>query len=485
MSGPGLPLLPSSAPGSLGRPYAGLRTASEAGYVRTGTLEDLRRPNVLLVAQPPSRTHTVLPRWLHWAEARGWGDGIWPHSVGGPWAHAAGEPGRRSLLLHAAFAVVAGVAMSLGTHGAEEYQPDRLEVDVLGIALIAGTALGLVFRRTAPLLALAVTSAATAAYFGLGYPAGPVFFAIAFLMVEVALWLPTRTSLIACSMAVVTVIGSELIGRLVDGRSLSGFAPYLGWLLVPWALGAIKRAWRDGRAAQLAKQTQQRRYEERLAVVREVHDVVGHGLAVINLQAGVALHVLDRRPEQAGIALAAIKQASKDSLDELRATLAVFRNADGEAPLLPTPGLRDLPDLLASVRVGGMTADLDVRGKPRTAASSVDLAAYRIVQESLTNVVRHSRAARVDVTVDYDHDAITVLVVDDGIGPMPGPDAGQGVTGMRERATSLGGWLTAGPGEGGGFAVRAWLPLPERADRPDDLVPEPDSPISYASERSS
>ncbi len=195
-------------------------------------------------------------------------------------------------------------------------------------------------------------------------------------------------------------------------------------------------------------------------MVREVHDVVGHGLAVINMQAGVALHVLDRRPEQAEIALAAIKRASKDSLDELRATLAVFRHADGAAPLRPMPGLGDLPDLVSSVQVGGLTAELTFVGQQRAAPSSVDLAAYRIVQESLTNVVRHARASSVTVTVDYQQNAISVRIVDDGMGPMPGPDAGQGVTGMRERATSLGGRLTAGREDSGGFGVHAWLPLP-------------------------
>lgn len=418
------------------------------------------------MTEPPPRTDSALSRVLRWAESRGGSGGLWPHRVGGPWAHAAGQPGLRSLALHALFAVVAAIGMSMGTTGSSEYQPDRLSVDGLGHLLIAGMALGLLFRRVAPLTALAITATATALFFGLGYPAGPVFFAICFLMVEIAVWLPTRTSLIACSMAVVAIVGSEVIGRLADGRSLSAMAPYLGWLLVPWAIGTVKRAWRDTRSQQRSELAQQHRYEERLAVVREVHDVVGHGLAVINLQAGVALHVLDRRPEQAEIALSAIKQASKDSLDELRATLAVFRNADGEAPLRPMPGLRDLPDLVSSVRVGGMTADLAVLGDQANVPSTVDLASYRIVQESLTNVVRHARASHVDVTVDYEPAAITIRVVDNGLGHMSGPDAGQGVTGMRERATSLGGWLTAGRREEGGFTVHAWLPLPEHPPEP-------------------
>ncbi|MDQ3055961.1 MAG: sensor histidine kinase [Actinomycetota bacterium] len=424
------------------------------------------------MTQPSSRTDGALSRWLRWSENRGWGGGLWPHPMGGPWAHALGRPGRRSLALHAVFATVAAIGMSMGSGGASKYQPDRLDVDAFGYALIAGMALGLLFRRIAPLGALAITTGATALYFGIGYPAGPVFFAICFLMVEVALWLPTRTSLIACSLAVVTVIGSEAIGRIVDGGSLSGFGPYLGWLLVPWAVGAVKRAWQESRTQQQSEQAQQRRYEERLAVVREVHDVVGHGLAVINMQAGVALHVLDRRPEQAEVALTAIKRASKDSLDELRATLAVFRHADGAVPLRPMPGLGDLPDLLSSVRVGGLTAELGITGEPGTAPSSVDLAAYRIVQESLTNVVRHARASHVTVTVDHGRDVISVRVVDDGIGPMPNPDAGQGVIGMRERATSLGGWLSAGRGDSGGFVVHAWLPLPDHV--PDSRPKSPD-----------
>lgn len=420
-------------------------------------------PSVLTVAEPSSRAGDALSRALRWPGERGWGGRIWPHTASGPWAHAAGGPGLRSNVLHALLAVGAGAGMALTTRGAAQYQPERVGLDALAFVLIAGMASGLFFRRTAPLAALAITSAATAIYFGLGYPSGPVFFAICFLMVEVALWLPTRTSLVACSLAVVAVIGSEAIGRLVDGRGISGLAPSLGWLLVPWAVGAVKRARRDARAQEVSEQAQQRRYEERLAVVREVHDVVGHGLAVINMQAGVALHVLDRRPEQAEIALSAIKQASKDSLDELRATLAVFRHTDGAAALRPTPGLGDLPDLVSSVQAGDLTAELSVVGQPRAVPSSIDLAAYRIVQESLTNVVRHARASHVRVTVDHAEDALSMSVVDDGIGPIPGPDAGQGVTGMQERATSLGGSLSAGPGEAGGFAVRARFPVPDQA----------------------
>lgn len=443
-----------------------------------GTPTPCSAPSVVTVAEPSTRINGVLSSWLRWTD-HGWSGGSWPYRIGGPWAHAAGAPGTRSLALHAVFALAATVGMSLGTRGAGPYQPDRIPLDVLGVALIAGVALGLVFRRSAPLAGLGVAAGATALYSLLGYPAGPVLFAVCFLMVEVALWLPTRTSLIACSLAVVTVIGGELIGRFADGRSFSGAAPYVGWLLVPWAVGVVKRARRDSRAQRLSEQAQQRRYEERLAVVREVHDVVGHGLAVINLQAGVALHVLDRRPEQAEVALTAIKQASKDSLDELRATLAVFRNADGRAPLRPMPGLGDLADLVSSVRVGGLSADLTTVGVPQAATASVDLAAYRIVQESLTNVVRHARAQHVDVTIDYEPDAVTIQVLDDGIGPMPGPDTGQGVTGMSERATSLGGWFQAGPGESGGFAVRACLPLTGQSpshERSGILRPEqPDS----------
>jgi signal transduction histidine kinase len=207
-------------------------------------------------------------------------------------------------------------------------------------------------------------------------------------------------------------------------------------------------------------------YEERLRVAREIHDVVGHGLAVINMQAGVALHVLGKRrdaergPDEVTAALEAIKSASKDALEDLRGTLAVFRQADGVAPRRPAPGLGQLDGLVADMTENGLPVDLTVSGERAGVPGGVDLAAYRIVQESLTNVLRHSGAARATVRVRYGPGEVALEVLDDGKGPDPGAAAngGHGIVGMRERAAAVGGTLDAGPRPEGGFRVHAILP---------------------------
>jgi signal transduction histidine kinase len=205
---------------------------------------------------------------------------------------------------------------------------------------------------------------------------------------------------------------------------------------------------------------------ERLRIAREVHDVVGHSLAVINLQAGVALHVVGRRPEQAEVALAAIKRSSKDALEELRGTLAVFRqpepgSADGTRR--PAPGLGQLEALSAAMAEGGLPVEVAVTGQRVGLPVAVDLAAYRIVQESLTNVVRHAGPATATATVRvcYQPDALVVEIADTGrtrvsAGSRP---VGHGIAGMRERAAAVGGTLQAGPSAEGGFRVQARLPL--------------------------
>jgi signal transduction histidine kinase len=187
---------------------------------------------------------------------------------------------------------------------------------------------------------------------------------------------------------------------------------------------------------------------------------------VINMRAGIALHVLTKRPEQAGEALEAIKTASQDALDELRATLALFRWSPADEPARrPLPGLPDLTGLVAAIRDAGVPVDLVVSGEEPAVPASVGLAAYRIVQESLTNVLRHAGPARASVAVDYGHDAIVLDVSDDGRG-RPGADGHSddaqvrhGITGMRERAAALGGVLTAGTRPEGGFRVHVWLPI--------------------------
>jgi signal transduction histidine kinase len=204
--------------------------------------------------------------------------------------------------------------------------------------------------------------------------------------------------------------------------------------------------------------------EERLAIARELHDVLAHNISMINVQAGVALHLLEERPEQARPALTAIKHASKEALTELRSVLGVLRRVDEEdGSKDPSPTLARLDDLVVRANAAGLSVRKEVQGPVRLLPAPVELAGFRIVQEALTNVVRHAAATRTTVSVTYGDDSVTVQVDDDGRGTVPGPlGSGSGIVGMRERAESIGGFLDAGPGlDGSGFRVRAWLPLGE------------------------
>jgi signal transduction histidine kinase len=206
-----------------------------------------------------------------------------------------------------------------------------------------------------------------------------------------------------------------------------------------------------------------------MRIARELHDVVSHSIGVISVQAGVAAHLLERRPDKAGKALATIRQASDEALDELHAMLGVLRQPDGDAPLSPAPGLAQLGALVAQAQAAGLEVQVDAEGAANL-PPAVDLAGYRIVQESLTNVVRHAGATRATVTVAADGDTLLVEVSDDGTGaPAAGNGNGngngtrQGIVGMRERARALGGTLEAGPRPEGGFRVSARLPTGGRS----------------------
>ncbi|MGH3659524.1 MAG: sensor histidine kinase, partial [Micromonosporaceae bacterium] len=200
--------------------------------------------------------------------------------------------------------------------------------------------------------------------------------------------------------------------------------------------------------------------EDRLSIARDLHDSVAHAMATINVQSGAAAHVVDRRPDAAKEALAAIQRASGDVLDELGAMLALLRDDSEAADRGPTPSLERLGDLVEAGRNAHLPVSLRIRGATSEVPKPVGIAAYRIVQESLTNALRHSHANRVDVVVRYTDDTLVVRVDDDGRGSTapPRPD-GSGIAGMRERVALLGGSVHAGNREAGGFTVEASLPL--------------------------
>jgi signal transduction histidine kinase len=382
-------------------------------------------------------------------------------------------PGWGPFAVDAIAALALAAVLSAVTHWADAAQPWRHDLDSLGFGLIWIAATSLAIRRVWPELSLGVTVLATAGYLVAGFPYGPIFLATLVGVYSVAVAVPTRRSLLACG-AVLVLYGiagtfslapsggparAQPLANLYAARDFLVMGAFV--LLVPWALGTFLRARRESTTRTREEEARRRAYEQRLEIVREVHDVVGHGLAVINMQAGVALHVLDRRPEQGKVALEAIRDSSKEALEELRATLAVFRQADEGASRRPTPGLDQVDTLVSAMGDSGLSVDLVVDGERVSVPASVDQAAYRIVQESLTNVLRHAGSSVATVRIGYRDGDVEVDVTDTGRA-RPGAAVatdGHGIAGMRERAAAVGGTLEAGPRAEGGFRVHAVLPL--------------------------
>jgi signal transduction histidine kinase len=238
----------------------------------------------------------------------------------------------------------------------------------------------------------------------------------------------------------------------------------IAFVLLAIAAGDVLRSRRVSaqRMVQTAEQATLRRVgEERLRIAREIHDVVAHAMTAINVQAGVAAHLLERDPGQAYDALRNIKHTSGAALTDLRSTLEVLRDPSSAAPLGPPAGLGDISELTGGLHAAGVTVTLDVDSAADVPAP-VQSVAYRVVQEALTNVARHARASATTVRVRREPGAITIDVTDDGAAPaqaITGETLGNGVRGMRERAAALGGTLDAGPDAGGGWRVHAWLPM--------------------------
>jgi signal transduction histidine kinase len=391
--------------------------------------------------------------------------------------------------------------------------------ELLGFALLILGSVALLGRHRRPLLTLTVALAATDAYLILGYPRGPYFLAAVAALVAAAsrarrgaVWSLAILSFLPVLVALwFTGIFSGGYHRSilyindiqVPGTSYADTALVFAWLASGLAIGEVIRAQRERRAASdraraeaeraraeaeraqaeadraqaeadRAREEQTRRLasDERLRIAQELHDVIGHHLSLINVRAGVALHLFDRQPGQAREALEAIKLASAEALREVRGLLATL--TPRPAPRAPTPDLAALEALVTEAEAAGTPVHIVRTGTPRPLPGEVERAAYRIVREALTNVRRHAGpGALVTVTVDYAVDGLTVRVTDTGSGPSTpdgqepdGPEAtGSGITGMRERAAALGGWLNAGPGpDGVGFVVEAFLPAP-RDDR--------------------
>jgi len=345
----------------------------------------------------------------------------------------------------------------VATRFAGEHQPGTRRLDALGYALIVAACAVLAARRRWPVGALALITAAVTVYLIRGYAYGPVLIVFSIAVYTVAVGLALRPAASIAAAALVALTAHVFIPH-PGNPGLAGLLPAAAWVVVPFALGVTVRLTREADAHGRADAARRIADDERLRIAQEVHDLVGHGLAAINMQAEIALHLLHRKPDQAQAALTAISRTSKQGLDELRATLAAVRHGSDRAP---TPGLAQLPALRDRLAHAGLPVALSVVDPPAGGElpAAVDLAGYRIVQEALTNVLRHAGATGARVRVEHRAGAVEVEVTDTGIGGPPAP-GGTGIAGMRERATALGGSLLAGPRPGGGFRVHAVLPVP-------------------------
>jgi len=326
----------------------------------------------------------------------------------------------------------------------------------------SATPTAVVARRRFPVTVLALTYAASVSFWITTDLRGLIFLAdiVAFMTVVLArkrdaamvalvgyyvgyLWLPVLAGTHrAPPPAVATGAAAGLVALL-------GVAEWL----------RLRRQRSDAVARGHAEEALRRTSEERMRVARELHDVVAHNISVINVQANTALHLMDRQPERARTALTTINEVSKQALVELRSVLGVLRQVDDDAPRAPSPSLERLGELAAATSADGFSVNVEQLGAADSLPASIDLAAYRIVQEALTNAVRHSGGSHALVHVEHGEAALIVQVDDDGRNARRASVSGNGIVGMTERAHALGGTLEAGPTIGGGFRVRAWLPL--------------------------
>ncbi|MEU6989853.1 sensor histidine kinase [Streptomyces sp. NPDC046465] len=395
-------------------------------------------------------------------------------------------------------ALIAGalttVAVLLGQESAKQ---GWVELDAVGHVLVALVSLPVAVRSKAPLAVLLVVDVAWFVYVTLGYWPVVGTFGPMLCVYTVASLRPPRTSLACTALMAALWIYAGAISEDSSMPSVVGQA--VGFSLVLWRFGHVAR-----RSAELARQLKREQdqrarrevAEERGRIARELHDVVAHHMSVISVQAGLATFVFGSDPATARAALGTISGTSSEALEELRRMLRVLRAENAEnaedtedgdgTPAAPMPGLGRLDEMVERVRGGGVPVELRVTGTPRPLAPGVELCAYRVVQEALTNVLKHARGAAATVELAYQRWHIEVTVINDGHDEHEGNDgndgegviqdrvrtgSGHGLIGMRERAKLYGGAISIGPLSEGGFAVRLTLPTSaQAAARGDDAT---------------
>jgi signal transduction histidine kinase len=348
--------------------------------------------------------------------------------------------------------------------------------DPLALALAVVGAACLVTRRRAPLVVLAVSAASACAYLALGYPPErPLAAAIAlFTVAESSSTIITAVAGTAVAVAVNVALlsalgwmGEDVDDQILDNVLLLGLACLLGWgVQLGRARSSALREQADRLHRENAVARERALQEEKSRIAREMHDVVAHHVSVITAQAAGAQRVFDARPELAREALAAIETTGRGALTEMRRILGLLRPPTAEAALDPPPTLDQLPALVARTGQAGLPVRLSVSGETTPLPPGMELNAFRIVQEALTNSLQHSGASRAEVELHYGANMLAIRVSDDGCGFPSGVDPGgpgRGLIGMRERAALLGADLSVGTGPDGGAQMLVTLPLDDRA----------------------
>jgi signal transduction histidine kinase len=346
--------------------------------------------------------------------------------------------------------------------------------NVLGYVLICAAHLPLLLRERHPVAVLFAVSVASTVYLIIGYYHSVITFAVALCIFSVAQHRPRRISAACCLVGWSVLLFAQ---HLVEpGMEVFGVAVVTFLVAVAWAFG-------DGmgrlaqRGAQLAELTEQLRREqqerahqavsqEQSRIARELHDVVAHHMSVISVQAGMGRYVMRSDPDTAHAALDVIEGTAREALSEMRRMLAVLRVSAEAAPLDSSPGLAGLNDLIDRVRVAGATVEVAVDGTAATLPSGLDLCVYRVIQESLTNVLKHADPPEARVEFRWAPHEVAVAISDKGRSQPTPPDPGavqHGLIGMRERARIYGGQLRAGPRPDSGFEVSLTLPIEERS----------------------
>jgi signal transduction histidine kinase len=369
---------------------------------------------------------------------------------------------------------VVGVATAFG----QDIGDGSREPGALLVVTAVVTCAPIAIRRRTPLVALVISSLGILVHILVGWPEGSLPLAVLILTYTVGALCTLRKAVAGLAVVSATIV---VLG-LTDSRGLDavGVFTLLAQFTAAWAIGVALRNWRaaaEARVREADKRAEVERQsaarvlaEERLGIAHELHDVVAHSMSVIAVQAGVGAHVLDVRPEQAKAALEAISATSRGTLTEMRGLLGVLRDSEGTRSHAPAPGLADLARLVDDVRAAGVPATLHVEGTAAGVHAGIELSAYRVVQEALTNVLKHAGTpARVEVTIRHLPGSLAVEVTDDGRGlaarssnddaaDAPADGSGHGIVGMRERIELWGGELSVGPAPGGGYRVKALLP---------------------------